>query len=56
VTVANPGNQTSIENGEVILLIMASDTATFTRFYSAPGLSISSSGQISGAPTTPGGL
>jgi hypothetical protein len=57
VTVTNPGPQTTIQNGEVILQIAASDSAAGQALtYSATGLppllSISSSGQITGLAVT----
>jgi subtilase family serine protease len=59
VTVTNPGNQTSTVGTAVSLQIKGSDSASGqTLTYSATGLpaglSISSSGLISGAPTTAG--
>ena len=59
VTVTNPGPQTTIQNGAVSLQIAASDSAagqalTYSATGLPAGLSISSSGLISGAPTTPG--
>jgi cellulose 1,4-beta-cellobiosidase len=59
VTVASPGNQTSVVNTAVSLRITASDTAGGTLAYSAAGLPAglsinASSGLISGTPTTTG--
>jgi hypothetical protein len=59
VTVTNPGNQTGTVGTAVSLQITASDSASGqTLTYSATGLpaglSISSSGRISGTPTTAG--
>jgi serine protease len=59
VTVTNPGNQTSTVGTAVSLQMQASDSASGqTLTYSATGLpaglSISSSGLISGTPTTAG--
>jgi serine protease len=58
VTVTNPGNQTSTVGSAVSLQISASDSAGASLTYSASGLpaglSISSSGLISGTPTTAG--
>jgi len=62
VTVTNPGNQTGVVGTPISALqIQASDSASGqTLTYSAaslpPGLSISSSGVISGTPTTAGGF
>jgi hypothetical protein len=60
VTVANPGSQTSTVGTAVSLQLSATDSASGqTLTWSATGLpaglSISSSGLISGAPTTSGG-
>ena len=57
VTVTNPGPQTTIQNGEVSLQIAASDSAagqalTYSATGLPPGLSISSSGQITGLAVT----
>ena len=59
VTVNNPGSQTSTVGASVSLQVSASDSASGqTLAYSAtglpPGLSISSSGLVSGSPTTSG--
>ena len=59
VTVTNPGNQTGTVGKAVSLQIGATDSAsgqtlTFTASGLPAGLSISSSGQISGTPTTAG--
>jgi hypothetical protein len=58
VTVANPGTQTTTANTAASLQITASDSKNNALTYSATGLpaglSISSSGLISGTPTTAG--
>ena len=59
VTVTNPGNQTGTVGTAVSLQIGATDSAsgqtlTFTASGLPAGLSISSSGRISGTPTTAG--
>ncbi|MGC1565097.1 MAG: putative Ig domain-containing protein [Trebonia sp.] len=59
VTVSSPGDQTTIAGTAVSLQIAAGDSAagqalTYSATGLPAGLSISSSGLISGAPTTPG--
>ena len=59
VTVSSPGDQTTIAGTAVSLQIAASDSAagqalTYSATGLPAGLSISSSGPISGTPTTPG--
>ncbi|MFZ0002179.1 MAG: putative Ig domain-containing protein [Trebonia sp.] len=59
VTVSSPGPQTTIQNGAVSLQIAAIDSAagqalTYSATGLPAGLSISSSGLISGTSTTPG--
>ncbi|MGH9171282.1 MAG: putative Ig domain-containing protein, partial [Acidimicrobiales bacterium] len=58
VTVTNPGNQTTTVGSSVSLQISATDSGGASLTYSATGLpaglSISSSGLISGSPTTAG--
>ncbi|MFC5908788.1 Ig domain-containing protein, partial [Streptacidiphilus monticola] len=58
VSVTNPGNQTTTVGTSVSLQISASDSAGKSLTYSATGLpaglSISSAGKITGAPTTAG--
>ena len=58
VTVANPGAQSSVSGSAVSLQISGTDSGLLSLTYSAsglpPGLSISSSGLISGTPTTAG--
>ena len=57
ITVANPGNQTSTPAQQVSLQIASSDTSPTVKYTASglpAGLSISTSGLVSGTPTTPG--